>query len=173
MMKYLTIIGLLLAVTAHNTAASSQEYLKHRSAFFNQMANKREFSAFVASDFEGNILKMSSNFSPTPTSCDLKIIATEALGKRSCPSKDVVSLGGRTYKCREIPNNDTPIEHIVYEQLDNRGRIMRKGNTFLCSKITDAVMCAIYTTNDRTKWNVAMEALVKGGGYQLKMMYEW
>jgi len=166
-MKYLTVIGFLLAVTAHNTAASRKQYLKHRSDFFNQMVNK--LSAFVASDFEGKILKKSNNFSPTPTSCDLKIIANEALGKRNCPSKDVVSLGGRAYKCRD--SNVKPMEYIEYEQVDNNGRIMRIGNTLLCSKITDAVLCGTYPTNNKRGRDIAMESLVQRG-LQLKMLYE-
>jgi len=169
-MKYLTVIGLLLAVTAHNTAASSakEDYYVSRSDFFNKMANNKAFSAFVASDLEGNILKKSNNFDLAPTSCDLKIIATEALGKNGCGGK--MSLGGRTYECRI--SNDKPIEHIIYEQLDNNGNLVRNGKTFLCSKITEAVMCAIFTTNDRYGMNLAKDNLVYEG-LALKKMYEY
>jgi len=169
-MKYLTVIGLLLAVTAHNTAASRarEDYYMFRSAFFNKMANNKAFFAFVASDLEGNILKKSNNFDPAPS--DLKIIATEAFGRNGCGGKDNVSLGGLTYKCQT--STDKPIEHIIYAQLDNNGRdLVRNGKEFMCSKITEAVMCAIYTFNDSKAMNLAKQNLVYVG-QSLKMMYE-
>jgi len=170
MMKYLSVIGLLLVVGAHWTAAGPRadcfEDVKNEQGFIinNYLLRGSLFPGGAVVRKPDGTLKKSKNFDGTES--ELKIIETEALDneKYRCRTyDDNVKLGGLTYTC--LPNWTTydPIPIVRFEELGKNGRLSRTGKgikTLVCSKIPSMVTCGIFVGRDRGQWSRVKEAMV-------------
>jgi len=157
MMKYLSVIGLLLVVGAHWTAAGPRAWCFEdvkwmQGSVINNLLRGSLFPGGAVVRTPDGTLKKSKNFDGTES--ELKIIETEALDdeKYRCSKYDNnVKLGGLTYTC--IPNWSTrdPFPILRFEELGKNGLLSRTGKgrkTLVCSKIPSMVTCGIFVGRD-------------------------